>query len=288
MFCEKISVRSFRLQTDWQTCDYLFLADKSVYVADASARLPALRSPCGRHLKKPSLAHHPLHSATGEASRWDGAYIDQHVPVYTHTHTHKDRPGTVGHWPIRTDLVSVWCHCSGTFLCGTRLDLTLHHGLVTHMEVAKDTLSLTHSRTHTPQQERRKKNSAYRETLRVGHAFTCVCAQSCKRKFFTLFKCQVQQSLESDSHIQPCWLVWMWRQYYLKIMFTVCGTKSNFSWSHLQSVKTLGGVNRHVILDEAFHLSPFVCPCLTLHTTHSHTLSHPSSPTSSPLLLFSV
>lgn len=64
--------------------------------------------------------------------------------------------------------------------------------------------SLTHP--HTTAREK-KKNSAYRETLRVGHAFTCVCAQSCKRKFFTLFKCQVQQSLESDSHIQPCWLV---------------------------------------------------------------------------------
>lgn len=42
-------------------------ADESVYVADASTRLPALRAPCGRHLKKSSLPNHALHPATREA-----------------------------------------------------------------------------------------------------------------------------------------------------------------------------------------------------------------------------
>ncbi len=77
--------------------------------------------------------------------------------THPQTHTNKHRAGTVGLWPIGTGLVSVWCHCSGTFLCGTRLDLTLHHRLVTHMEVAKTHfLSLMQTHTHTPQQKRRR------------------------------------------------------------------------------------------------------------------------------------
>ena len=107
--------------------------DKSVYVADAGSRLPALRSPCRGHLKEPSLSHHSLHSATWEASRWDGQYRNQSKTA----HMHKHRAGTVGLWPIRTGAVPLWCHCSGTFLCRTRLDLTLHCGQVTHMEVTK-------------------------------------------------------------------------------------------------------------------------------------------------------
>lgn len=62
---------------------------------------------------------------------------DETVRIQTNVKRHTQSAGTVGFWPIGTGLVSVWCHCSGTYLCGTRLDLTLHHGLVTHMEVAK-------------------------------------------------------------------------------------------------------------------------------------------------------
>ena len=160
-------------------------ADESVHVADAGSGLPALRSPCGRHPQKPSLSHHPIHSTTGEASGWDGAYTQQCVTV-KHTHSYKYRASTDGLWPIGTRFESVWCHRSGTFLCGTRLDLTRHHGLVTHMGVAK-------TQFHSFMEKHKQTNwkSAYAHIVTVGCRFTCACTQSCKGELFTLFKCQV-------------------------------------------------------------------------------------------------
>lgn len=46
--------------------------DESVYVADAGAGLPTVRSPRGGHIKKSPLSHHALHSAAGEAGRRNG------------------------------------------------------------------------------------------------------------------------------------------------------------------------------------------------------------------------
>lgn len=66
-------------------------ADKSVYVADAGPWLPSLRSPCGRHLKKPSFAHHPLHSAVGEASGRNGVYDKTLGHVWILAHRNRPR-----------------------------------------------------------------------------------------------------------------------------------------------------------------------------------------------------
>lgn len=70
----------------------------------------------------------------------------------------KERGSTFGLRPIGTGLVSVWCHCTGTFLCGTRLDLTPHYGLVSHMEVAN---AFSHLYIHTHTTARAKSSWRY-------------------------------------------------------------------------------------------------------------------------------
>lgn len=96
---------------------------------------------------------------------------------------------TDGLEPMGTGLVSAWRHCSGTFLCVTRLDLTLHFGLLTHIGVAnalsgfcKDTRTRTHMHSDGSRIEAKlgRHKSALR-ALKAGHLFTCACTQPRKR-----------------------------------------------------------------------------------------------------------
>lgn len=76
------------------------------------------------------------------------------------THTHS--------WilAIGAGLVSVWSLSNGTFLCRTRLDLTLHHGLVIHRALAKrHTHCLTHS--HICPHQSKKRRPMYSENEEV-------------------------------------------------------------------------------------------------------------------------
>lgn len=99
---------------------------------------------------------------------------------------HIHRADTAGLWPRGTGLVSVWCHCSGTFLCVTRLGLTLHFGLVTHIGVTnafpgfcKDTHKHTRVDTHNRDGSRREAKLGMHKSalkaLRAGHLSTCAC-----------------------------------------------------------------------------------------------------------------
>lgn len=93
--------------------------------------------------------------------------------------------------------MSVWCHCSGTFLCGTRLDLTLHFELVTHIGVA-NACAKTHQHTRTEMSVREKPS---RECIKVPREhlkqviLLLVHTRSSEREFFVLPKCQFQRRL---------------------------------------------------------------------------------------------
>lgn len=67
-----VCFEKFFMHTRVKLAIILFCPDESVYVADAGAGLPAVRSPRGGHIKKPPFSHHALHSAAGEAGRRNG------------------------------------------------------------------------------------------------------------------------------------------------------------------------------------------------------------------------
>lgn len=180
--------------------------------------------------------------------------------------------------------MSVWCHCSGTFLCGTRLDLTLHYGLVTHLEVAN---TFSHLCKHTHHSKRQDKLGMYKSAYRRDtYSRSCfyMCMHTVQKE--NSLPCQGNVRSNRAWHFRLSrWMVQMWSRYYLKIhslISTVCGTVELLLV--LQSVKSFAGMTRDVSLDEAFHFSLRVCLRLTRHPSHNahtQTLFHPSCPNSS-------
>lgn len=258
-------------------------ADKSVYVADAGSRLPALCSPCGRHLKKSSLSNHALHSATGEACGWDGTYTVQHVAVHTHTHTYTQRQSRHS-WTLANRnrpcvcVVSLQWNISPWDQIGFDPALWASDSFGS----SKYVLSLvqTHTHTHT--------------TAREKTSWECIKVPTETHLQPVMHTVQKENSLPCQGNVRSNrawhfrlshWMVQMWSRYYLKIhslISTVCGTVKLLLV--LQSVKSFGGMTRDVSLDEAFHFSLRVCLRLTRHHSHkahTQTLFHPSCPNSS-------
>lgn len=134
---------SCRLQTSqcmWlmQALGFLLSA---LPVEDILRNLHSLITPYIQQLEK--LADETVRSPS--CGQW--AHTATHMRACTHLGT--------GLQPIGTGRVSAWCQSAGTFLCGTRLDLTSALRASESYGSSKCILSLVHtrSRTSSPQQE---------------------------------------------------------------------------------------------------------------------------------------